>query len=110
MSKLLLTVLLTVGIILVTLPAMAKHGADDPAGHEHGSGATGGGQVHVEHERHGGGTTTGNTTGGSTSGSRHGGRDANEILAHLARNMRQHAAGHDVNDANDVPPAPPAAP
>jgi len=108
MSKLLLTVLLTVGIILVTLPAMAKHGADDPAGHEHGSGATGGGQVHVEHERHGGGTTTGNTTGGSTSGSRHGGRDANEM--NEANEVNEHAAGHDVNDADDVPPAPPAAP
>ncbi len=107
MSKLLLTVLLTVGITLVAVPAMAKRGADDPAGHEHGGGATGG-QVHVEHERHGGGTTTGNTTGGSTSGSRHGSRDANEV--NEANEANEHAAGHDVNDADDAPLAPPAAP
>ena len=34
MNKLLLTTILTMGIALASAPVMAKHGADDPAGHE----------------------------------------------------------------------------
>ena len=93
MNKLLLSVILTMGIALVSAPVMAKHGADDPAGHD----AT----------EHGGGHDATEHGGGHDATEHAGGHDANEHAAgHDANEAAEHAAGHDVNDDDTPAPAP----
>lgn len=82
MNKLILSAVLTMGIALASGPVMAKHGADDPAGHEA-----------VEH------------TAGHEVAERAAGHEVAEHAAgHEANEAAEHAAGHDVND--DITPAP----
>ena len=56
MNKLLLTAILTMGIALASAPVMAKHGADDPAGHDTAEHA--GGDQHAGGDKHAGGHET----------------------------------------------------
>ena len=81
MNKLLLAAILSLGVAMASTPVLAKHGADDPVGHD----AT----------EHGGGHEA-NEHGGGHEANEHGaaGHDANEAA--------EHAAGHDVDD--DTPP------
>ena len=86
MNKLLLTAILTMGIALASAPVMAKHGADDPAGHDTAEHA--GGHDTAEHA---GGHDTAEHAGGDqhAGGDKHaGGHETTE----------QEAAEHDVDD------------
>ena len=81
MNKLLLTAILTMGIALASAPVMAKHGADDPAGHE----AT----------EHAGGHEATEHAGGHDAAEHAGGHDAAE----------QEAAEHEAIDTPAPAPA-----
>lgn len=103
MSKLLLTVL-ALGMTLATAPAMAKHGADDPAGHEANEHAGGhGADDPAGHIRGGNGADdpAGHVRGGQSNnsgGQRHGRRSTDGSAGHDAN---EHAAGQDMNDNDD---------
>ena len=93
MNKLLLTAILTMGIALASAPVMAKHGADDPAGHDTAEHAAG-----HDTAEHAGGHDTAEHAGGHDTAEHAGGHDTAE-----------HAGGHDAaeHEANDTPaPAP----
>ena len=91
MNKLLLAAILSLGIAMASTPVMAKHGADDPAGHDV--------------NEHGGGHEAAEHGGGHEASEHGGGHDAAGHEAKEANEAAEHAAGHDVNDDDTPPPA-----
>jgi len=90
MNKFLLASILSLGVAMASTPVLAKHGADDPAGHdatEHGGGH--------EASEHGGGHEA-SEHGGGHDAAGHEAKDANELA--------EKAAGHDVDDDKTPPP------